>query len=210
MTMHDVRKKTLGRLSSIGLDRNPALPLLESHLPLRSKEETAHRANLLHIFYAIYLQGRDSVGHFHELVQREKWEAFLTQRERALLSTGQVTEQDLVDFSWNKEAVKVLLWIGSQIDDDLERDFRECDFSLYYPLLPPQRSFQEYLRSFCLRETSLMAEYLDLYYCLHWYCRNHKADTSERGVNESVVIERRKAFEWVTHRQEWDQVALDT
>jgi hypothetical protein len=53
--------------------------------------------------------------------------------------------------------------------------------------------------------------FCDLAYCLHWAIQ--EASRTNRGVTNIqayVIIERRRALEWVLYGEDWDSVSLDT
>jgi hypothetical protein len=212
MDHSDVRKKTLDRLRSIGLPGIVPLPLLEPDLSVRKSAEVAQRANVLHMLYAVHLRGKSSARDFYGLMKERGWDLFLTEHERRSLVTGEVSDQDLIDFSWMKESCKVLLWAGTLVDDDLFEDFAECDFSAFYALIPPRRPFDEYLQAFHLRGEEVLVENVDFYYCLHWFFRDpaRRRTPLKVPIKQSMVVERRRALEWVTHDVAWDRVAMDT
>ena len=52
----------------------------------------------------------------------------------------------------------------------------------------------------------------DLYYCTHWAVRQIELDGAARPkqVRKPVVVERRRALEWVIGTEPWWEVSLDT
>ncbi len=63
-----------------------------------------------------------------------------------------------------------------------------------------------------LRSVEELLPALDLIYCLHWATRD-AALTGSPAPGELipyVVVERRRALEWLVSEEQWDQLALDT
>lgn len=209
--MENLRKITSQKMNEIGLTDLIRLPLLEENLDIRSKTDLISRINILHIFYAIYLRGKESYSFFGNAIQELNIVNHLTNKEKIFLDTGEITSQDIINFSWNKESIKMLLWIGSLINEDFRKTFSECDFSNYYKFIPPEKTNSLFEDNVILREKKQIFEYLDFYYCLHWYCKHFSKHNKFDKLNFSVVLERRKALEWVTHPNfDWDNIPLDT
>lgn len=206
------RDETLERLRGLGISTLPALPALEKRLVLRRADAVAHRANMHHMMYAIALRGPDSLPGFRDIIWSRKLARHLTRRERAWLLAGVASPGDLVDLSWRKEAAKALLWMGSVVDTPDIEDWGECDFSRYFPRIPPQRDMEGYLREFELRPLGEIVRELDLAYCLHWCAIHVPAElaAAPRPLLRSVIVERRRALEWATHRFAWENVPMDT
>jgi hypothetical protein len=203
-----IRAATHERMRSVGVSTRPPLPHLEQRLRLRPKAEIAGRANGLHLLYAVYLRGAEAAKWSWTFARDNGWEDHLSTRERTKLAAGSVSEHDIVQYSWRKESCKALLWLGSVVhDDDFHTAVSECDLSDYYSLIPPERPYPAYLADFDLRSGNTAVEALDLYYCLHWLCRN-EPDTLP--FLTGVVVERRRALEWALSRADWDDVPLDT
>lgn len=54
---------------------------------------------------------------------------------------------------------------------------------------------------------------LDLYYNYHWACVDNRINPETKcgELNEEVVMERRKALEWLICKdKDWDSISLDT
>lgn len=64
-----------------------------------------------------------------------------------------------------------------------------------------------------MRPTSEIMDMLDLYYNYHWACvdRRINPETKCGELDEEVVMERRKALEWLVCKdKDWDSISLDT
>ena len=63
-----------------------------------------------------------------------------------------------------------------------------------------------------LRSATEIAAALDIAYCAHWAIENSKlrAQAPPGAVDPYVIVERRRALQWITTKEEWDEVVLDT
>ncbi len=63
-----------------------------------------------------------------------------------------------------------------------------------------------------MKSVSEIAKALDLAYCLHWSIRDAEIHGREipRVLSPNVIIQRRKALEWMFSEENWDEVTLDT
>lgn len=63
-----------------------------------------------------------------------------------------------------------------------------------------------------LRSSEELLPALDLSYCLHWAVRDAAltASSAPGELIPYVIIERRRALEWLVSNEEWDELTLDT
>jgi hypothetical protein len=63
-----------------------------------------------------------------------------------------------------------------------------------------------------LRPREELFRMLDLYYRLHWWTRNAQLQGQQTGnVSLDIIMERRKALEWVLNAEDdWDNVEMST
>jgi len=73
----------------------------------------------------------------------------------------------------------------------------------------PSRAFQAGLK---LRSAADLLQAADLAYCLHWAIRDAElnGNVAPGRVPPEVVVERRRALEWMMGDEYWDDVNLDT
>jgi len=133
----------------------------------------------------------------------------LGRRERAFLLHG---SGNPVQFVAAIEGLWTLAW-SMGITPVLDFS-RECDDSLIEQL--PDLRKAESTSGFRARMVPLPCETivaaLDLAFCLHWAVRDAMlaGKPSPGRVKPQVVVERRRALEWLLGRAEWDEVSLDT
>lgn len=222
--MEEIRKKTCNRLKERGLGCPENLPLLDKEVSLRPVEEIAKRVVVLFSLKAITVHPEDEDGIKQFLYKY--YNSALSQAERDALKKNRIPDKDIVKFSWCSESLYTLLWACGIISDNyLQYPSHEIDIpKKYLNSLPPENSFSNFLSSINLRDEIHIVAELDFYYNLHWIVKHpDKKNTSvwsslfgvrEKNnlhLNESVILERRKALEWIVYRdQEWDLISLDT
>ena len=207
-----IRKEVLDYLQQQGFPADLPLPVLDE-TRLRSPREVAERIIIL---YAL-------VGLAHDASPRKlrKW---LTENniypkmhpsERALFDGSELSEQQLTDVSWLKEALYTLAWSGGLVEDEeFGLPFKDSLLDKVFPLMPPEVEVADFLDSLALLPEEKIFFQADLHYCLHWISRHHKiwgTLKAPRRLNTDVLVERRRAFEWlIDSAAPWEEVTLDT
>jgi hypothetical protein len=210
--MNEIRSENIKFLLKKGISIDYDLPLIDAPSRVRSKDEIGLRANILHILYAIFLEGSDSKPFFFNEIRENKWEKYLSRKEKSILVKKGMDKQDIIDFSWKREAILPLLWSCQVVGYKLLFDFdNEFILSKYYSKIPPEKELNLFLRSLELLDTTNIVKCVDLYYLLHSLIRHNKLNKGKDGERLSLVIERRKALEWIIDpNTEWDDISLDT
>jgi hypothetical protein len=117
-------------------------------------------------------------------------------------------QQLLVDITWREEALHALLWALGFVED-LPPDQmcpKEPAYEQLAPGLDPGRARDDVR----LRPLAEIAAMLDLYYCLHWHARNaqYHGGVWDYEIAPGVVLERRRALEWLFQDAQWEAVDL--
>lgn len=117
-------------------------------------------------------------------------------------------QQLLVDVSWREEALHALLWTLGLVDD-LPPD-RMCPKQPVYERLAPGLDPGRARTDQRMRPLSEIAAMLDLYYLLHWHARKaqYHGDVWDVQIAPGVVLERRRALEWLFQDARWEDVDL--
>jgi hypothetical protein len=209
----NIRNKNIEILINKQYKINYNLPLLETN-KVRNINEVLNRINILHIFYAIYLEGSESIIFFKNLINDNNWNKYLTKKEIFLLNKKKISSNDLIQISWFKESIYVLIWsIGLVKNEDLYNNLDEIDLSNYYNLIPPENEYELFLNNSLLNEEDFY-KLLDYYYLLNWSIKSEKAPfffKSKYNNRLSLVMERRKALEWLCDSSlDFDNIILDT
>jgi hypothetical protein len=202
-----VRDKSLATAHRLGYAVNPDLPLIG--------ETTLHRTNdeIVDRVLAMYATAASAYGFDADSaltwVDRESAGHALTKSERAFLTE---TRGDAERFKAQVESIWALAWSICVVP---VLDFsRPCadDFVFALPDIKRGASTEEFRKKATMRALSEILPACDLAYCLHWAIR----DAQLRGVSlpgkvdRHVVIERRRALEWLLHDANWEDIPLDT
>lgn len=96
-----------------------------------------------------------------------------------------------------------------------ELDFwKDCDngFVTMMPNLKTEESGEEVRSKSRLRPVDELASACDTAYCLHWAVRQSELEGKRPpdALKPYVVIERRRALEWLLGDEPWDALSLDT
>lgn len=204
------RKTIKNLIEEQNLVYNENLPELELIKNLRPKKEIVNRINVLHILYTIGQDGSEACfNFFRSKLIEENWMMYLSKSEEEIMFKSKLSEYDLLNLSWKKEAMIALMWsIGLPGVNLLE--IKETTVSDYYHLLPPEVTMEKFYESSQLRGINEIIGLLDYYYCFHSSVRNRDKN-KKTSVEQSIIIERRRALEWLTHIElDWDSISLDT
>ena len=130
--------------------------------------------------------------------------------EREVNMSAEELHQTSVDISWREEALWALMW-AIQLVDDLPAD-ELCDRAPFYERLAPELDPAQGRTDVQLRPLAEIAAMLDFYYCLHWHARKaqYHGDVWDHHIAPSVVLERRRALEWLFQDARWEDVDLGT
>jgi hypothetical protein len=183
------------------------LPLLEDGLELRNQDDAISRMLCLTAI------GAASYG-FEKAkalawLRQEELDATLVKGEMAFLQQGVGSPQV---FQVQIEGLWALAWALSLVPT--LNFWEDCDnrFATLLPNLKIRESSDEWRRRAHYRTPYEIIAACDLAYCLHWAVRQAEIDgkPSPAGLKPYVVIERRRALEWLLSSHAWDAISLDT
>lgn len=212
-----IREQSVRRLRRWKFSDPGALPLhaAEDFEWVRSPDAVADRCHA--IAAALALAHRAPVQTVRNAIDAYGLEPSLGRRELELLRVLEGDEEPdeeelqqlLVDISWREEALHALLWVLRFVDD-LPPD-RMCPKQPAYEQLAPGLDPGKAPDDVRMRPLSEIAAMLDLYYCLHWHARNaqYHGDVWDYQIAPGVVLERRRALEWLFQDARWEDVDLD-
>lgn len=200
-----IRKDSQRRVMALGYRINPALPLLETRRIKRSARDIACRAMVLHACCAV------SYGFEYE--RAAKWVKnnglwiHAASEEILLLEGGRGDPQ----FKYRPEAVWALAWVvGKTARFELLTPM-PGDAVFAFPDLKKDEDAAAWMAGADVRDSHSMVAALDVYYCLHWALQDGiLRGVSTWDVSPWVIVERRRALEWCSGEQDWDEVSLDT
>ena len=120
------------------------------------------------------------------------------------------TPQDALDVAWTYECYWVLCWYLGLVEDIRDAE-NICDcpkaISLFNVFLSPD-AFQQSCRPRSIQE---LLDLEDLYFRYHWAIAEQRVnpDAGIGGLNPSVVLERRRALEWLLSTEsDWNALTL--
>lgn len=183
------------------------LPLMDDGLALRSSTESVDRLLSLNAVAAV-AYGFDRAKAM-EWVQKEGLDRRLSPSEMAFLTASRGEPRA---FQVQVESMWALAWaVGLVVRLDFWTD---CDrrFAEMLPNLKVGQSSAPWRQKAHNRQLEEVVAECDLGFCLHWAVR----DAELKGLRPPdrlkpfVVVERRRALEWLVGSQDWDSVTLDT
>ncbi|MGH2941193.1 MAG: DUF4272 domain-containing protein [Solirubrobacteraceae bacterium] len=211
-----IREQSAARLRQWRLSDPGSLPL-HGDEDFEWMRDTASVVDRCHaIAAALALAHRAPVQTVRDAIDDNGLERSLGRRELELLRVleGDVDvdepelQQLLVDISWREEALHALLW-ALGIVEDLPPD-RMCPRQPVYEQLAPGLDPGRARDDVQLRPLAQIAAMLDFYYCLHWHARKaqYHGDVWDYEIAPGVVLERRRALEWLFQDAQWEDVDL--
>jgi hypothetical protein len=202
-----IRRKSASIVSALGVRIPESLPVLEEIGFLRPTHEIVSRLLALDALMYVAI-GHDKRKALDWLSENGVRDALTANEERFLIDEEGRREQFLVA----AEAICALAWATRIIDEMsmLER----CSESLAaaLPHVVRKGSGAYLYERADLRPSHELEQALDTSYCLHWAVREASLGgvVLRRRLDSYVVIERRRALEWITHDELWDGIELDT
>lgn len=215
------REETLKKLNALGIDYCKGLPLISDYKIYKSEELICKRF-LASFFCAMLACDYNSDREFFETKGREIITSFIERfnvenelfpNERKILN-GKCDERLAVNVSWTVESSYALMWVlGFVTSEEMESPSDGCDTGNMAEFVQQFDSFDKLKASCKMRQPSEILDMIDLYYNYHWACVDNRINpkTNCGEFNEEVVMERRKALEWlICKNKNWDSISLDT
>ncbi|HVF79429.1 MAG TPA: DUF4272 domain-containing protein [Solirubrobacteraceae bacterium] len=210
-----IREQSVRRLRRWKLSDPGSLPL-HADEDFEWARDAASVATRCHaIAAALALAHRAPVQTVRSAIDEHDLESSMGTRELELVRVlegdeepDELTLQLLVDISWREEALHALLWV-LRLVQDLPPD-QMCPRQPVYERLAPGLDPGRARDDLKMRPLSEIAAMLDLYYCLHWHARKaqYHGDVWDYDLAPSVVLERRRALEWLFQDARWEDVDL--
>ncbi len=203
-----IREHSLKIVDSLGESISKSLPLLEGNIQLRSSKTILERILCLHAIAACSY-GFERILIIEWLAQ-EKLDTKLTPNESLFLHGGIGSPPK---FKQQIECMWALAWSLNLV---AHLDFKiNCsdDFVRLMPDLKHSENSQMLQNKMKIRPLKEIVASCDLAYCLHWLIRDRELAGNKKTLIEiqpRVIIERRRALEWLLNNESWDNVSLDT
>jgi hypothetical protein len=203
-----IRKQSKKLVAELEYSFNDQLPVLPDNLRARGEREIINRA--LALFVVVGVASGGNQGSAMSWLAKEAIAGALTPAESRWLENQEGDMRPA--FVAQEESLLALAWALGFIK---KLDFgRHCALSLSAAFPKPRlgESSDAFRQSAKMRAVSDIVEALDLAYCLHWSIRNEELQGRivSHAVDPHVVIERRRALEWILSNEDWDSVPMDT
>lgn len=187
------------------------LPIIET-TKARALKAVIDRALVLNALLNLYFEAPSPI--IASWIDRESLRGALSVKESALLAkpTTSLTEQERTDLYWSIEALWAILWATQLIDKiPCDRGVDDCMAALC-PNLERSEDGAKFRQTMRLRPYPELYAMRDLYYRLHWWTFDAHLQGEDTGdVRLDVVMERRKALEWILDCEtDWDDMGLST
>ena len=203
----DLRKESLAAAQRLDYPVNEALALLDESVITRSDDEIVDRL-LAMLCVAACAYGFDN-RKAETWLNREAKVDLLTNAERQFLQTKtghrhafMVQIEGMWALAWSIRSVSALDF-GSPCPQD---------FITRLPDLKGNGSSVAFRDAAKVRPLSDIVSACDLAYCLHWAIRDTQLRNAKRPgkVEEYVILERRRALEWLLTEGPRAEITLDT
>ena len=203
------------QLHKRGIRINVQLHVIESdeEVTLRSKDDVLRRLIALWAVTGA-AQGRD-VSRFRAYLLAHEMTSYLSAQEQAFLFCADPTEQQYQQFSHRQEAFYFLAWCAG-LTDKIAVLATPSNLKNIMKLFPLETEAPEKLSAALrLRSKSLILDWSDLLYRLHWEVRHSQLTgrPCPASVNAETVREWHQGANWICQYEEeddWDQVSTET
>lgn len=208
MDLSAIREASVKVAKQLGYPVNPGLPLLDPIEAVVTREQLIDRVLVLYACVACsYGFPKDKALFW---VSRQGLSTAVACSEVEYLQGKAERRKSAVQ--WQVEALWALAWAAGYVKDLGFSDSCSDNFVKIFPDLKSDADTLEFRKKAKPRGSVVIAESLDLLYCLHWAVRD--AEINGRPFPGKlpllVVQERRRALEWVAYSGDWDNVSLDT
>ncbi len=187
------------------------LPYIEKNTH-RKADEIAKRAITMAALYQLEFGApKDYISNY---LQENNLADQLTPQEKKLLEIDydELEDQQKINLSWSVEAIWALTWVGNKHDNLTFNTPVEDSLSSTLPNYQDNEPADKVISKFKLRPEADIHKMLDLFYRAHWFARDNDINGKKSDlVNDSMIMERRTALEWVCNNTvAWDEVDLST
>ncbi len=208
----EARLFSIQKLSQIGFNDEIFLPLINNR-SIKKGNEIRERIIQLYALIGLSLPEIDS-DKIKQWLSSYDLFLGLSKHEKDIFEKykdGKLTELEITSLSWLRESLLTLMWCCELISD-LCYPSIETEIEEYLYLIPPKENVKKFLKQISVRNEFEILKQADFHYCLHWLMRNNYFETLETNLcpRIDVIIERRKALEWILSNNDWDNISLDT
>ena len=214
------REKTLAILEKMDIDYCNGLPVIEDMAMTKSLSDICRRAVVslyISVWADYYLNDRkelnDEKGLLMERMKELDSLSALFPAEKSLIE-GHISDKDALQLTWGIECCYMLMWALGFVETSEAIDAcDECNPQEVIRELNSFESLNDMIGKCKMREPGQILDMLDLYYNYHWACvdKSVRPEAKCGELIEGVVMERRKALEWLFENEnDWSKISLDT
>lgn len=207
MDLKQIREQSVQAAKQLGVNVSSTLPLLDAGLETRGADEAISRLLAMNAVAAT-AHGFDKAKAISWLNQEALTDS-LTEKENRFVFEG-LGQPDC--FKLQVESMWALAW-AMGITNELNFA-KDCDnrFVTMLPNLKQSQSSIDFRKKRNPRPLEEVVAACDLAYCLHWATRQAELNGKRPPANLKpyVVVERRRALEWLLSKEAWEEVPLDT
>jgi len=211
MNPEKIKEKNTNALRKSGIeviDWLPYLDLTES----RSSKDVAKRSVILAALLQLHFEAPNDF--IEEYLKTNGLFEELSAREKKLLAIGHEDwpGQEKIDLEWSIEAIWAMQWAGGKHKHLTFNSYVEDSLAAMLPNFANNEPADDYIQNFTLISEERIFSELDKFYRAHWYARNKNIENiKDHKVNLSIIMERRKALEWICDKAlSWDDIRLNT
>ncbi len=219
--MEKRRKETIKKLVSKDLDYCRSLPFIGDYKIYKTDNQICKRF-IASLFFSWRACEYSSDKQFYETEAKEvveeaieqfKLKRYLFPDEERMMDKD-CDEQTIVRVSWEIECCYALAWVlGIISTEEMENYVVDVNYGSLFDFIKSFNNFSEIKAACTMRSYSEIMSMLDLYYNYHWVCVENRINPQAKSgnLNEEVIMERRRAIEWlITRDRTWDDISLDT
>ncbi len=205
------RQRSIAIVSELGIPYFPELPVVEDESEIRPRtvDDVAHRCLAVTICAAKGETGDEAL--VRSLIKDWAAGPHFSPKERAFIQDPHPSQQSLVNYTWQYEAVHVLLW-ALGYNNGLGPPNEQCPVPKDLESIH-ERAPARFVHDARLRSASKLLDMADLYYRINWAAVDLrvKGKRSE-AVHPGIAFERHRALNWLIRYMdaEWDEVTTDT
>lgn len=218
------RAATLAKLKVNHIPFAESMPLLpdSEQVNLKRIEDIARRASAILIVIQFAREILDDTEKANIKTSKRIAEVFLnrygvkknlTKAEQQFLEQEHYEKQELINMMWLYEAVWAMYWSIGLIEE-MQEPTEICDVDAVLNLLTSYTNIGELMADTKLRNPSELLNTMDENYLYLWACVDQRMKGQEppAGLDEGVVMERQRAFNWITQLnvEHWDDVTVTT
>src|SRR5690554_4207335 len=185
------KQETEKFLKSINVPFIEHLPMIEeeNEVRIRKPNEIAERILILTYLNYVSEEPNDQQEVIDFLKSNQLWDK-VSQDEKKLFKSKKLTQQEKINISWRSEAIWVLLWAINKIEK-IELPIEQVEISEIVSKLPEFLSDpNDFIRTATIKPTSVILDFSDLIYRIHWATRNAELNNEEPvEFDSSIVVE---------------------